>query len=273
MATTVMERVTQAVRRAGQHLPRLRPEQREPVQVEPMETNIGSGERLASEALGATMALAGLAVIVRRPKLSLLGLATAATGGLLAWRGAAGHCPAYSALGITREDATAASHPLSRLVHVDREITINRPADQLYGFCRNLANLPNILSGIESVEELDNSHSHWVAMCPVRGRIEWDARLTEDQQDEVIAWASVPQSKMTNIGRIELSRAGADRGTRVYISLLLQPPAGAIGAAVGKLMGVDLRAELGEGLRRFKQIVETGEIATTAGQPRGRCRR
>lgn len=159
-------------------------------------------------------------------------------------------------------------------VHFKKTITINRPAEELYRFWRELQNLPVILPHLRSVQSKaeDQSKSLWVAEAPMGGTVEWDAELTEDRAGEVIAWQSLPGSDVDTRGSVRFQKAPGRRGTIVTVEMEYRPPAGAFGSKIAKLFGDAPEQELTNGLRHFKQLMETGEIITTEGQPAARGR-
>ena len=151
-----------------------------------------------------------------------------------------------------------------------RSVTILRPAAELYAYWRKLENLPRVLSHLESVDERDRRTSHWVAKGPADIRIEWDARIVEEQLNDHITWSTVGDSEITHRGSISFRELGESRGTLVSVQLEYEPPAGPLGAALLKLLGQAPEQQLANDLRRWKQLLETGEISTTEGQPAGR---
>jgi uncharacterized membrane protein len=232
--------------------------------------NVGDAERKVSITAGAIASAFGLA---RR---DIPGLVIAAIGGGLIYRGATGHCHAYEAMGVdTAKDSyrTARSDLRQHGVHVVETFTIDKPADELYQFWRNLENLPAFMSYLESVRVLDDRRSHWVATAPkiVGGSVEWDAEITEDQPNSRIAWHSLPESEIANRGSVEFKAAPGNRGTIVRVELEYNPPAGQVGAWLAKLFGNDPESLIREDLRNFKRIMEIGDILTIEGQPRGAC--
>jgi uncharacterized membrane protein len=156
-------------------------------------------------------------------------------------------------------------------LEVRKAITIGRTPADLYSCWRNLAQLSRIMPHLESVTVIDAKRSHWVAKGPAGFRVEWDAEIVADVPDERIAWRSVEGSEVDTEGSVRFERTPEDRGTVVRVDLRYDPPAGAAGAAVAKLFGRDAAFEVHEGLRAFKQVMETGEVATAEG-PRGTCR-
>ena len=150
-------------------------------------------------------------------------------------------------------------------------LAINRSASDLYGFWRDFANLPRFMRHLESVRVSGDRRSHWVAKGPAGTTVEWDAEITEDRPNEVIAWRTGETSDVDHSGSIRFSPAPQGRGTYVTVQMQYRPPGGALGAAFAALFGEDPSQTVKADLRRFKQLMETGEIITTAGQPAGRA--
>lgn len=223
--------------------------------------NVGPAERMASVAGG--VGLIGGALALR----SKIGLALAALGGgYLIFRGVTGHCLTYDLLNIKR----AAHDGRDAGIQVDRAATINRPRAEVYRAWRNLENLPRFMQHLESVHFTANQRSHWVARAPLGRKIEWDAEIVEDRENELIRWESVPGSSVQNSGWVRFQDAPGQRGTEVFVSLTYNPVGGSLGAAVAKLLGEEPGTQVREDLRHFKQILEAGEIPTNDGQPSGR---
>lgn len=144
-----------------------------------------------------------------------------------------------------------------------RSVTIARPAAELYRFWRDFANLPAFMDNVERIDVLDTVRSHWVVKAPGGGMVEWDAIVTEDREGELIAWTSAEGADVPNSGRITFRDAGA-RGTVVTATILYDPPGGTIGKLVAKLFQREPAIQARRDLRRFKQLMETGEVATAA---------
>ena len=146
---------------------------------------------------------------------------------------------------------------------VGRTVTINRPAAELFAYFRDFANLPTFMENVERIDILDARRSHWVVRAPAGRTVEWDAVVTEEVQDRAIAWTSEPGAEIENSGRIEFADAGA-RGTVVTATIVYDPPAGVIGKLIAKMFQREPAIQARRDLRRFKQLMETGEIATAA---------
>jgi uncharacterized membrane protein len=146
---------------------------------------------------------------------------------------------------------------------VGRTVTINRPRSEVYAFWRDFRNLARFMENIESVQVGDNRRSHWVIKAPAGRTVEWDAVLTEDEPDSVLAWESVEGAEIKNSGRIEFRDAPPGRGTEITATIVYDPPGGDIGKLIAKLFQREPKLQARRDLRRFKQLMETGEISTS----------
>ena len=223
--------------------------------------NVGKIERIASAVGGG--ALIGYAIKNR----SKTGVALGLLGAGLLYRGATGQCEAYRSLGINT--AANGDEEIAREVHVEKSVTISATPKELYRFWRNYENLPLFMEDLESVTELDETRSHWVAIGPGGKKIEWDAEIYNDKENELIAWRSLPGSDITNAGSVHFQEAPG-HGTYVKVVLNYNPPGGKAAALFAKLFGKEPGQLIEHNLRRFKQLTETGVIPTTEGQPSGR---
>ena len=155
-------------------------------------------------------------------------------------------------------------------VKITRSLIIERSAEDLYDFWRHLERLPHIMSHLESVEQRDGNRSHWVAKAPAGMKAEWDAEITADIPNQVIAWKSLPGADVDNAGSVKFEPAPGNRGTLVTVTVEYTPPGGVLTAKASKLFGKSPEQEIEVDLREFKQLMETGEISRTEGQPAGR---
>src|SRR4051812_10823490 len=134
--------------------------------------NVGQSERAISAALG------GLFVAGAVKRRGASGLALALIGAELVRRGATGHCMLYDAIGFssngdgaangndrTRADLRSAAATVNarKSIKVERSVTIAKPAQDLYDFWRTFSNLAGVLDDLDSVTDLGNGRSHWVA--------------------------------------------------------------------------------------------------------------
>ena len=231
--------------------------------------NVSEAERLVSASAGAVLILQGLG---RR---DLIGLLVAGIGGALAYRGVTGHCYTYQALGIDTASDTASEVQSAedRGTRISLSMLINKSPEELYAYWRNFENLPNIMRHLESVRVLDDRRSHWAAKAPriAGGQVEWDAEITADEPNSRIAWRALPGGDVEHRGSITFARAPGDRGTKVRVVLVYDPPAGRVGRWIAKIFGEEPEQQIRDDLRNFKRIMEIGEVLTINGQPHGTC--
>ena len=148
-------------------------------------------------------------------------------------------------------------------LRLERTMTILRSPAELYLEWRDLTHWPELVPMLESVTLHDDRRSHWVARGPANIRMEWDAELTADERGQLIAWRSVETSDVCNAGSVHFETAPGGRGTEVRVVLTCTPPAGRLGAAMATMFGKSADRQVREGLRRFKQRMETFEIAVS----------
>ena len=146
---------------------------------------------------------------------------------------------------------------------VARAVTINRPVADLYAYWRDFRNLASFMDNVVQVSPIDDRRSHWIVKAPGGRTVEWTATITEERENAFIAWASEKGADVPNSGRIDFRDAGA-RGTVVTATVLYDPPGGAIGKLIAKMFQREPAIQARRDLRRFKQLMETGEIATSA---------
>lgn len=239
--------------------------------------NVSEAERIVSAFGGGLLALYG----ARRKDLAggLLALAGAA----LVERGVTGHCRVYGALSMTtaeRDDSgflekkhgPAAVLDASKAIKVERSVTIDMEPEALYRFWRNFENLPRIMDHLESVVVHDSRRSRWKAKAPAGATVEWDAEIIHEEPNRLIAWRSVDEATVPNAGSVHFDEAPYGRGTTVRVVLEYQPPAGKIGRAVAKLFGEEPDMQVREDLRRFKAMMEAGEIPNSRASSASKAR-
>jgi uncharacterized membrane protein len=243
--------------------------------------NVGRVERWLSMVAGGALAAYAL------KRRDATGGAAAIAGAALLYRGATGHCDLYQVLGVNhagtmdgprmegtgviadRGSDTRAQLGGDRGIHVEESVTINRPLSELYRFWRNFENLPQFMQHLESVSMRDEGISHWIVKGPAGMNVEWDARIINEVENKVIGWQSLEGSMISTAGSVNFDED--PHGTRVTVHLQYNPPGGKLGAAVARLFGEEPNHTIREDLRRLKQLMETGEIPTTYGQPSGRA--
>jgi uncharacterized membrane protein len=211
-------------------------------------------EKWASIVGGSAMVLFGL------QQRSLRGVLTAIAGGGLAYHGAT----AEKSLTDKVSDAVG----INQALKVEKTVTIRKSAEELYSYWHNFENLPTFMKHVKSIKVMNETRSHWIANAPLGQSVEWDADIIKDEPNQLIAWASAENAEVANSGFVRFSPAPGDRGTEVKVVMEYEIPGGKVTAALAKLFGEEPEQQVGDELRRFKQLMEAGEIATTEGQPR-----
>ena len=227
--------------------------------------NVGDVQRVLSAIAGMMFLASGLS---RR---NLSGAVSAMVGVGLFYRAVSGYCPAFGLMGIdmSTHDRSGRSSDTSRLgrrkVHTDRAtkiqraIEINRPPNEIYRFWRSLDNLPRIMDHLDSVQVINNRLSHWVVKTmPGVPKVEWDAEIITDVENQRIGWRSLQGSDVDHTGSVEFRPTGDGQRTWLTVRLQYETPGGKLGATVAKWLGEDPNTTIAKDLQRFKEEMETG---------------
>ena len=146
-------------------------------------------------------------------------------------------------------------------IHVEQSVRINRSPEELYRFWRNFENLPRFMNHLESVQTLDDKHSHWVTKAPLGNHVEWDAEITDEQENQFIAWRSLEGAVVPNSGSVSFSSSEYEKGTEVKVRLDYNPPGGMVGAVIATFFGEAPDQQLQEDLWRLKQEIQLGRTS------------
>jgi uncharacterized membrane protein len=174
-------------------------------------------------------------------------------------------------IGRNTARAAAPEDYYERGIHVESAFTIEKPREELYEFWRNFENLPRFMKHVESVRSEDGQVSHWTVTAPAGRTVEWDARIVNEIPGELIAWKSLDGADVDNAGSVRFIDALGDRGTEVRVVIDYIPPGGKLGKWVAMLFGEAPELTINSDLRRFKQLMEAGDVPTSEGQPMGTC--
>jgi uncharacterized membrane protein len=189
---------------------------------------LGSGRSLKKRALTATAAVAGVALI-------------------------------DALTSDRRSNGNGAELGAHEGIRVNRSITVNCSVEEAYRVWRDFQNLPRFMQHLESVE-VDGVRSVWRAKAPAGLSVEWRAEKIVDKPNELIAWRTLPESEVPNEGAVRFRPAPGERGTEVHVELRYDPPAGRAAAFIAKLFGEEPSQQVSDDLRRFKQMIETGDV-------------
>jgi uncharacterized membrane protein len=157
-----------------------------------------------------------------------------------------------------RSERMIGAGPHARLVKA--VVTIRRAPDEVYGFFRELSNLPLFMKHLESVEEQDERISHWVVRGPAGSTFEWDAEIVKERPGEMLSWRSLAGGDIKADGVVRFTLAPGGRGTEVHAKIRYRAPGGRLGAAIAKLFGREPGQQALGDLQRLKQVLETGDL-------------
>jgi uncharacterized membrane protein len=150
------------------------------------------------------------------------------------------------------------------LAIVGKSVTINRPRSELFAYWRDFTKLPSFMHAIERIEMSGGNRSVWTIKAPAGQHVTLETETVAVVENESIGWRSVEGSQIRTAGVVTFRDAPADRGTVVTAEIAYQPPGGDLGRLVAKLFQAEPNIQARHELKRFKQLMEAGEIATGA---------
>lgn len=224
--------------------------------------NTGTGERIASVVGGAALLYFGF------KKFRFTNILMALTGAALFKRGVTGHCEINEA--IDRNTASQEGQP----VIVKTVVTIGRSRSEVYEQWRRLEELPRFTSHISLVQRLDEAGTrhHWEMEVPKLGRkIAWDTEIVGEKPQERILYRTYNGSDVGQAGEIVFRDAPQNRGTEMHVTIKYYPPVGALGSSIASMFNTFIKGLVHDDMRKFKQLLETGQVVTTEGQTSGRA--
>jgi uncharacterized membrane protein len=207
------------------------------------------------------LALMGRALVSRRSEKDRAAATTAALVGITA-------VDLLGSVGLSRRPGHGGAEEQG--MHVRKAITVKRPIAEVFAFWQDFENLPRFMSHLQAVQNLGGGRSHWRTEAPGGQTVEWDAEVVETRPNEMIAWRSLPGADVDNGGAVHFRPAPRDQGTEVVVDLYFDAPGGRFGRTIARLMGKDPSQQVGGDLRRFKQVMETGEVVLSDGTIEGK---
>jgi uncharacterized membrane protein len=211
----------------------------------------------------AAVAAGGLLTAAALRKRGLFGVASAAVGSQLLYGGVTGKSPLRRVLHLDRQPSGASAVVAhGQGSKVEASLIIDRPRQELFAFWRNFENLPQFMDYLDSVEVLNRERSRWTLQLPIAPLV-WEAEIYQEQPGDLLSWRSTPDAPITHAGTVRFDDATGGRGTKVSLVINYSPPLGKLGAAAAHLLPQDPRRQAVDALRKLKQLMETGEIATS----------
>lgn len=218
--------------------------------------NVSNTERIVS-------VLGGSALIWHALSGNRKSIVEGIAGGYLLFRGASGYCPIYDLTNKQRLPDPAKN------INIQTALTVNKPIHEVYTFWRQLENLPLFMKHLESVKQTGAKTSEWKALIPGGvGVIHWEAEIVKEEPNAFLGWNSLPGATIENAGKVVFKEA-EENSTEIHVVISYQAPLGTVGEEVLALFTPVFENMIKEDVRNFKRYIETGEIPTIKGQPRG----
>jgi uncharacterized membrane protein len=148
--------------------------------------------------------------------------------------------------------------------------TVTKPPEEVYAFWSRLDRFPTFMAHVDEVQATGPSTSHWKVSAPFDRQVEWDAETTEQVPGSRLAWRSLEGADVANAGEVRFVPAPDGGSTEVHVTLTYDAPGGGLGKALAKYFGEDPSQHLDDDLRRFKQVIETGQVVRSDGAPWGK---
>ncbi len=211
------------------------------------EVNVSPIERIASAAGGAFLIFDAVA------NKGKLGWVKALGGAFLLYRGTAGYCPVYGAIGKSQLPVPY------KTINIRTQLTVNKPRNEVYQFWHQLENLPLFMKHLVSVEKKDETYSIWKAKFPgAPVELAWEAEIVKDVPGSFIGWSSTEEATIKNAGKVTFKDALGGRGTEIDVVISYHPPLGIVGSGISKLFNKKLEKMITKDIRNFKSYIETG---------------
>lgn len=219
--------------------------------------NVDLTERLLSVLGGVYLTYKSLKTLKKHP---VIGIQEAIAGGVLIYRGATGFCPVYNALDRDGTDLAA--------LNITESFIVDRPREEVYKFWRRLENLPRFMKHLASVDEYDEKSSHWRANLPGEIlKLNWNAEITREDENNYIGWHSVEGSMVENAGKVTFHDAINGSGTELTVDISYFPPAGSLGQGIARLLNGMFEKAVREDVTNFKHYIEGEEYKTYEHKP------
>jgi len=148
--------------------------------------------------------------------------------------------------------------------------TVRRDPQEVYAFWRHLEQLPRFMAHVEAVAPITATRSRWTVNAPFGRTVQWVAEITRDEPGRELSWRSISGADVTNSGTVQFAPAPGDQGTEVTVRISYRVPGGRLGRALARWAGEEPHQQLDDDLRRFKQVLETGDVVVSEGAPAGK---
>ena len=137
---------------------------------------------------------------------------------------------------------------------VEGSIEVEAPVQQVYGYWQTLENLPQFMANVEEVRSTGPDTTHWRVKGPLGTSLEFDARTTQDEENEAIGW-NTEDGEVQTSGQVRFREVTPGR-TRVEVQMnYWDAPGGRAGEVASRLVA-NPQVMMQQDLRNFKEIIE-----------------
>lgn len=137
---------------------------------------------------------------------------------------------------------------------VEGSVEVEAPVARVYDYWRTLENLPNFMTNVEEVRPTAPDTTHWTVKGPLGARVEFDAKTTQNRENEAIGWNTEDGDVQTS-GQVRFKEVTPNR-TRVEVQMnYWDAPGGKVGEVASRIVS-DPNVMVKQDLQNFKEIIE-----------------
>ncbi|WP_238962951.1 SRPBCC family protein [Pseudomonas sp. AF32] len=230
----------------------------------PARPNLDTPERAVSLLAGTLLIANGLR------QGGLKGWPQVLLGACAAWRAYSGTCRVKQALTHTPfEQAFEQDRGWDGSKVISRSVTIGKPREEVFTFCRNPANLGALVPWVDEIEQTGESTYRWTAHGPKDRTLHCVLEQQEPKEGRKLHWIAGPDTRFKHDIQMHFSDAPTGRGTQVKVIVACKTSFGAAGYALAAAISKFSDKALLNLLRGIKQQLETGEVTTNRMRPQG----
>jgi uncharacterized membrane protein len=137
---------------------------------------------------------------------------------------------------------------------VEGSIEVEVPVGEVYDYWQTLENLPQFMTNVEEVRSTGPDTTHWRVKGPLGTSLEFDARTTQDQENESIGW-NTENGEVQTSGQVRFLEVTPSR-TRVEVQMnYWDAPGGRAGEVASRIVA-NPQVMVQQDLQNFKEIIE-----------------
>jgi uncharacterized membrane protein len=151
---------------------------------------------------------------------------------------------------------------------VEGSIEIDAPIEIVYRYWETLENLPSFMDNVEEVAPTGTDTTHWKVKGPFGRVLDWEARTTQKDPNNTIAWTTIDGVAGTS-GQVRFREAG-EQQTCVEVQMNYADPLGGKVGEVASRIVANSRLQLEKDLRNLMDILEGRTIPEEVQQRPGK---